>query len=686
MSVTIPESVTSFGDQAFYGCNNVFISSFTVNYTGTLEQWLCIDFLDSDSNPCGDYLYINGELLTELVIPETITEIKKSAFEDCESITSITIHDQVKSIGESAFSGCKNLAKVNIPDSVLSIGGFAFSFCTSLLEVDIPDSVTSIGAYAFADCQSLSRVAFGENITLTAIEKYTFFGCTSLTDIVIPDGIMSIGDHAFSQCSKLARVSIPESVTIIDISAFSSCKSLTSITIPANVTEIESLAFFDCNALVEVYNYSSLDITKGSSDYGRVAYCTFDVYNTNEPSKLSTDENGFIIHTTGDVKTLVRYIGTDDTITIPAGVSVIGNYALYNCDSLKEITISDDVTSIGNYAFESCGFITKVTIPASVKTVGKYAFNYCSNLTDVYYTGTEYQYNKIKFGSNNGEFYEAKIHYLGIACEHLEWNDDGSCVECRHQPYKFALNEDGESYTLMGFGNGKAQEDLQVPAMFKGKPVTAIGENSFAECTSLRSVTIHDDIKTIGESAFFKCEQLESVIFGENSKLESIETKAFFGCKRLTEIALPDGLKSLDGFEHCEGLTSVKIPDSVTIINGFEFCINLTTITFGENSQLTTIGSYAFYTCEKLANFAIPKTVTSIGKEVFVNCKSMKSVVIYDNVTFIDERAFKLCNIDVYCEATSQPSGWHVDWNVASRVYWAGEWEYDIDGNPVPKE
>ena len=162
------------------------------------------EIVDSDSSAEGT-----------VVIPSAVTcygteypveKIGQYAFYYCKNITEVDIPDSVTEIGDSAFSMCTSLTDVNIPNSVTEIGDRAFSGCTSLAEVVIPDSVTEIGESAFARCTSLTEVVIPDSVT--EIERWAFSMCTSLTDVNIPENVKYIRDGAFERCSNLKSITI----------------------------------------------------------------------------------------------------------------------------------------------------------------------------------------------------------------------------------------------------------------------------------------------------------------------------------------------------------------------------------------------------------------------------------------------------------------------------------------------
>ena len=195
----------------------------------------------------GDNAFSTCRSLTNINIPNSVTNIGNGAFAFCRSLTNIDIPNNVTNIGDSAFMNCKSFTNISIPDGVTNIGDKAFNICKSLTSINIPDSVTNIGDDAFDGCVSLTNINIPNSVT--NIGNYAFNGCESLTSINIPDCVTNIGHDAFKGCESLISIKIPNSVTNIGDWAFYGCKSLKSINIPDCVTNIGDLAFSGCDNL-----------------------------------------------------------------------------------------------------------------------------------------------------------------------------------------------------------------------------------------------------------------------------------------------------------------------------------------------------------------------------------------------------------------------------------------------------
>ena len=320
MSVTIPNSVTSIGDYAFYLCGSLMSV-----YITDIEVWCGIDFGGFSANPLNyaNNLYLNGKLVTDLTIPNSVTNIRSYAFRGCTSLMSITIPDSVTSIGESSFWSCDSLTIIVIPDSVTSIGKEAFRYCDNLMSITLGDGVATIGSSAFyetayyndaqnwengvlyigeylidADTNLSGEYTIKEGVTLIA--DYAFSSCSSLTSITIPDSVISIGGSAFQGCDSLKSITIPDGVTSIGDRAFYDCESLASVTIPDSVTSIGDGAFYNCDSLTTVYyNGTEEEWNKIDIDSYNSALTDADIYyySESEPGDASGnywhyDENG----------------------------------------------------------------------------------------------------------------------------------------------------------------------------------------------------------------------------------------------------------------------------------------------------------------------------------------------------------------------------------------------------------
>ena len=441
-SVTIPNSVTTIYDAAFALCPLL-----TSVHIEDIAAWCAITNYGAFDEPYN--LYLNGELVTDLVIPDGVTTIAKGAFFNCASLTSVTIPDSVTTIGERAFSSSTSLTSVKIsdlaawcaitnygafdepynlylngelltdlviPDGVTTVDGCAFNNCTSLTSVVISDSVTTIGDNAFDDCTSLTSVTIGDSVT--TIGNQAFSDCTSLTSVDIPDSVTSIGGGAFYNCTSLTSVTIPDSVTSIGGGAFSDCTSLTSVTIGDSVTSIGDSAFYNCTSL------TSVTIPDSVTSIGE------------DPFWLCSSLTRISVNGANTAyKSIYGVLYTKDGMTIiccPQGKT--------------NVTIADSVTTI-NYGFWGSS-LTSIVIPDSVTTIVPGSFYSCNSLTTVYYTGSEEQWKNVDTGAYaNGMLWSAEKVFNSVLTHDHYYTASVTAPTCTEGGYTTYTCDCGDSYT-----------------------------------------------------------------------------------------------------------------------------------------------------------------------------------------------------------------------------------------------
>lgn len=235
-SITIPDTITSIGSTAFYNCSALS----KINYIGSIDQWVQIEFSDSHSNPLyyAENLYIDNELITDIRIT-TAKKISNYALYNCSNLTNIIIGDCVTTIGNSALQGCNRLQEITIPfvgNSItanidyMKVFGYIFGYKTkspldsSLIDDAVYQYVHDGWGYYYYIPASLRKVT----VTNGDIPDDAFYNCENLTSITLADNATSIGRRAFNNCRGLTTITIP-SVNKIKDSAFWNCVNLEKV-------------------------------------------------------------------------------------------------------------------------------------------------------------------------------------------------------------------------------------------------------------------------------------------------------------------------------------------------------------------------------------------------------------------------------------------------------------------------
>ncbi len=678
-NVAVPDSVTSIGFGAFAGCGSLDITVDANN-----PNYSSIDGVLFNKDMTELKAYAKDKKQPQYTVPDSVTSIGDEAFSECIGLTSINIPIGVTSIGRSAFEDCTGLPDIIIPDGVTSLGWHVFSGCTRLTSITIPDSVTSIDYGAFKNCSSLANINISDNVSVikngvfdgcgnlnitvgannpyyssidgvlfnkdktvllryakdkiqcdysvptgvTSIGDDAFDGCTGLTNVIIPDSVMSIGDGAFDGCTGLTSVIIPDNVTSIGDYSFLGCQSLTKIIIPDSVTSIGETAFGSCESLADIYYGGSK--TEWQNAIGEGNWFLTDVvihYNSDgiSPDRGECGAGGANLTWTLDSEGTLTISGTGGMkdfgydnypswydlkkrikkVIIEAGVTSIGEQAFYHYDSLTSINIPDSITSIGEEAFANCTNLISIDVPAGVTSISDRAFSGCGSL------------NIVVSPQNNT--------YSSV---------DG-----------VLFNKDKTQ--ILAYSKDVIQTAYTIP-----DSVTSIGDYAFYDCGGLTSIDIPDNVTSIGDYAFYYCTKLANITISDN--LESIGEGAFedtryyqindnwsegvlyIGHHLIYAISkeisavynIKSGTKCIadDAFSFCEGLTCVTIPNSVTSIgvSSFYDCSGLKSIIIPNGVK--NIGDYAFYQCSGLTSVTIPSSVISIGDSAFKHCNGLKDI------------------------------------------------------------
>lgn len=340
---------------------------------------------------------------------------------------------KVTTLAMQAFSGYTGITSITIPDSVVNIGAAVFGFSDTISEIIVDENNpvydSRDNCNAIVETKTNKIIAGCMNTVIpesvTTIGAQAFEGCVSLYSITIPDNVTSIEGWAFYGCWSLSSITLPNSITTIDEDVFRECYNLMSITIPNSVTYIAPEAFRECTSL--------------------------------------------------------------SSIIIPNSVDFIDFYVFSHCTNLKSVTISNSMTLISPCTFEYCG-LENIVLPDSVQRICWDAFLGCNNLTDIYYTGSEEQWNNIEidkehynWGENVNDdnvsgnicFENATVHYNYVpTCSHINISSQviqptcttggytlNTCNDCGYEynsDETSALGHLFENYTAVDGQNHKA--------------------------------------------------------------------------------------------------------------------------------------------------------------------------------------------------------------------------------------
>ncbi len=337
-----------------------------------------------------------------VTIPNTVTSIGEGAFYFCLALTEIEIPSSITYISEDAFMGCmklvhiRNFSSIAVSDIIIEA---MFEMLEDEIEIDITiyeiltDEESEFENKLFVDENGVQRYYVGEDVYLlgyigektvldlseytdiTSVHFYAFAFNEMIEQIILPNSVTDIGVMAFGDCLNLSRITLSKSLINISAYAFVNCQ-LTSIEIPSSVVKIEERFLYYCGSLERI------EVAENNTSYHSAGNCLIET----ESKTLILGCKTSTIPVDGSVTSIGAYafLGNDEltSVVIPGSVTSIGSQAFAECNNLTSIVISDGVTSIGSCAFEMSG-LTSIEIPDSVTSIGDRAFAYCSGLTSI---------------------------------------------------------------------------------------------------------------------------------------------------------------------------------------------------------------------------------------------------------------------------------------------------------------
>ena len=414
-SLTLPNSLTRIGDEAFSGCKGLRAVILPESIT-----WI------------GKYTFNQCTNLSYIRLPKGLRTIYEYAFADCSSLRYLEIPNGVESIGKGCLLGCINLEELVVPyvgteknpqgpsreslfGNLFGSGSTKRDSCTLTLQCYgtgsssyemfyIPNKLSKVVVtgntnlyYAFYGCGNIKEIVLRD---VSYIGAKSFYNCSGLTNLALPESLTTIESYAFEGCTGLTSLTLPKSLTTIKGAVFYGCSGLTSVKLPENLSEIGERTFYGCSSLKKLEIPSDIE-SIGESCLGGcrsleelVVPFVGTEKNPQGPSKNTLLGTLFGTSKYEECVETQQYFnagGNPQTLTfyIPeklSRVTVTGNsdlyYAFYNCCNLKEINLSN-TCFIGEKTFYGCSSLTNLTLPESLTTIGASAFHGCSALKSI---------------------------------------------------------------------------------------------------------------------------------------------------------------------------------------------------------------------------------------------------------------------------------------------------------------
>ena len=369
--------------------------------------------------------------MNSIAIPDGVTSIDSLAFYCCSSLTSVIIPNSVASIANMSFYNCSSVNNVYYKGTETEWNSISIGYCNTPFDSAIIHYnykefldcityvITDYENVKITDCDTgisgdISIPSTIEGYPVTTVDYNAFKDCDKITSVVFPESVTDIFGSAFENCTALSSITFTDNVTWLGGSVFGNCTSLTSVTLPANLSFVGDRAFYGCT------NLKSIEIDENNSEFS------------------SIDGNLFNKQAT----TMLQYsIGKSESAYI----------------------IPDGVTMIDTYCFEDCVNLSSITIPESIQEIRMTAFRDCPNIKNVYYYGTQDEWNKVLIGTYNDGLTGATIHFIKPRTETVLSNNDKTFTIT---PINIATG----NTVILALYNGTALVEMQ-SLVYNGEPI-----------------------------------------------------------------------------------------------------------------------------------------------------------------------------------------------------------------------
>ena len=458
--------------------------------------------------------------------------------------------------------------------------GFTFHHLANTDSIGLPEGLTCIGCNSFYNFYSVKSLRVPS--TVTRISNYAFWNTTALCNLLLPEGLTYIGDYAFESGYALSELNLPSTIDTLGSLAFANIAMLSRVSCPSPPPPVISSNTFnkEYGDSITVYvPFEAISTYQADALWSRfpITYIRQDEYTGTCGDDLTwrfvTADSTLYIYGSG----AMTYEGTAPwallmsgirAVSLPEGLTTIGNGAFNGCTSLTTIAFPTSLTAIGDNAFHGCIRLSDAVLPASLTAIGNGAFSGCNALDIVIPAGVE-SIGAASFRSTHGSTLTIPNSVTSLG--------DSLCYECGN-------------LTSVNIGSG----------------VTAIPGYAFYNCEALHSISMPETVTSIGQCAFYRCLTLNSINWP--ATLQRINDYAFYACQAMPSPQLYEGLThlGLGAFAICISITEVDLPES-----------------------LTAIGNGAFGTCHALHRVSIGSGITSLPQQSFMGCNALDTIVCH---------------------------------------------------------